>query len=142
MRPFGYTFEQAKSLLACLGEGGRLYYRETQQGLDSIFPALIFVTVSGWQIVLAGKLARIGMRLPVWLVALAIAINLVGAIADYSENGAVRQMLLAGPDGLTRLMVDRANPATLAKSVLNATSLTLLLCLAGFYFHRIRQLRR
>lgn len=139
MRPLGYTFEEARAILAGLGEAGRQYYRETQQGLDSVFPALVFMTVSGWQIVLARKLALSGIRMPVWSVALLIAVNLAGAIADYSENGAVRQMLLVGPDALTADMVGRADPMTLAKSLFNTLSYVLLLALAGYHFYKRRR---
>jgi hypothetical protein len=139
MRPTGYTFEEAKSILTGLGEAGRTYYRETQQGLDSVFPLLIFLTVSGWQIVLARKLARIGVRLPVWGMALLIGINLVGAIADYSENGAVRQMLVAGPDIVTLAEVQAANLMTVMKSVFNSVSYMLSLAMAGYYFLRRRR---
>lgn len=139
MRPAGYTFEEAKSILTGLGEAGRTYYRETQQGLDSIFPLLIFLTVSGWQILLARKLALIGIRLPVWAVALLIAVNVAGAIADYSENGAVRQMLVAGADSVTPADVEAANLMTVMKSVINSVSYMLLLAMAAYYFFRRRR---
>jgi hypothetical protein len=138
MRPTGYSFEEAKAILEGLGEAGRLYYANVQQGLDCVFPALIFLMVSGWQLLLARKFAMRGLRLPVWLVVLLLAINLAGAIADYTENSAVRAMLLVAPETITEGQVAVANAATIAKSLFNTLSYLLLLAMAGYYFFRRR----
>jgi hypothetical protein len=143
MRPLGYTFDEAETLLTRLGYDGRIDYQYDQQTLDTFLPALVFLTVSGWQIVLARKLAAINTRLPNWLMAVLIIVNLIGAMADYGENGAVRQMLVAGPDALSQQMVDAASGMTLAKSLLNTLSYMLLLAMALVYFvgRRARRVR-
>ncbi len=139
MRPLGYTFDQAKDIVAKLGSAGAFYYISTQQALDSLFPGLLFLTLSGWQIRIAAQLAKIGRKPPMGLMIVCIAINLLGAFADYSENGAVRRMLLDGADALQPDQVASASAMTVTKSFFNTMSYTLLLAFIGFYWFRKRR---
>jgi len=110
MRPFGYGPQDAATLLEGLGTDGRSYYLRHQIPLDTVYPALLALTLMSlmlWfaQALPAHRLVRIG-------------IVLSGSIAlfDYSENLAIVSMILSWPD-LSVPVVHASSIATVAKSV-------------------------
>ena len=118
MRPFGYSFDEARAFIAALSEGGRAFYLNVQQMLDSAYPALFAVVmVMAFNHLFAGW--------PRWI---AMALALAGAGFDYMENGAVAVMLRAG-DGLNAAMVATASGWTVLKS--GTVALALLMLIAG-----------
>jgi hypothetical protein len=129
MRPGGYGYDEAVALVAALGEGGRSFYLNVQQRLDTAFPvfeaasfALLFV-----------RLYPRRAALPLALLAAA------AALCDELENAAVAVMLRTGADGLSVPMVATASRWTLLKSI--GTSLlfgALLLGIAAALWRRWR----
>lgn len=122
LRPGGYAFDEARTFLAGLSADGRAFYLGTQQWLDTLYPALL-----GAVLVIA-LLALAPARVK-WLLA---AFAAAGTVFDYLENNAVAAMLRAGPDGLTREMVDAASRWTVLKSATSALAMTGLLILLVF----------
>ena len=132
LRPGGYTFSEAQSFIAALGNEGRAFYLNVQHRLDLVYPALLGAVL----VIALVKLAppRIG-----WLLG---AIAVAGSVFDYLENHAVSVMLRAGPDGLTAEMVTSASRWTVLKSAFSAlamTALAALLVLKGVAWLRTRK---
>lgn len=122
MRPLGYSHTDALMLLDALGADGRAYYLSHQIPLDTVYPALLALT-------LTGAICWIGQRLPSrTLVRAGVALSIGAAAFDYAENLAICAMIWNGPTPSVPL-VFAASAATIAKSVLTslAVSLTLLL---------------
>ena len=122
MRPLGYSFADALTLLDALGADGRAYYLSHQMPLDTVYPALLALT-------LVGAICWIGQRLPKrTLVRAGVTLSLGAAAFDYAENLAICAMIWNWPNPSVPL-VFAASAATTAKSVLTslAVSLTLLL---------------
>ena len=107
MRPSGYTFQEAQEFLNTIDGKGRDFYLNTQQLLDSFYPALLATT-------LAIPLVHLTPRYWGWVLAV---IAVAAGVFDYLENGAVASMLTLNPDELTKSIVSTANHWTLAKSV-------------------------
>jgi len=121
MRPGGYSFDEAMAFLNAIDDVGRDFYLDTQQFLDSFYPALFVISV-------AIPLAHLMPRYLGW----PLAMLAIGAgTFDYLENGAVAIMLSTEPDELTETMVSTASTWTLAKSILTTVvslALVALLC--------------
>jgi hypothetical protein len=138
MRPLGYDLESAKTLLNALGLEGKSYYLDRQQALDSVFPALVFAMVAGWNIRLAAALKETGLHMPVPLVAAFVAIGLIGAVGDYGENGAVRQMLLAGANQISEAQVRAASAMDMTKFIFDIAAFLILMVQIALYSLRRR----
>lgn len=120
MRPFGYTAADAASLLAALGEQGREYYLRRQIALDTIYPALLALTLSG-------AICWFGKFIPQKrLVRLGVAFAVAGALFDYLENLGIVAMIHGWPD-VPGSLVHAASAATIAKSVMTTLAVTLAL---------------
>jgi hypothetical protein len=140
MRPTGYGPEVAKALVSGLGPEGIDYYLGMFQRLDTLFPVLFAVTIAGWNIVLVSALRKTGLNLPVALGGLLVVLSLVGAVGDYSENGAVRQILLSGPEGPAAELVAHASAAGMVKFAGDiAAALALAILLVTYVVRRRRQ---
>jgi len=107
MRPFGYSFDDALVFLSAIDDQGRDFYLDTQQLLDSMYPALFAITV-------AIPLVRLVPRYWGWMLAV---VAIAAGIFDYLENRAVAVLLTTEPDLVTETMVYTANNWTLAKSI-------------------------
>lgn len=84
---FGYSVEDATKYVTTITPEGRLFYLETQQMLDTFFPALLAAS-------LMLTLFRLAPKLPVLYL-----FPVSGALFDYYENAAVAQILLTNaPD--------------------------------------------
>lgn len=138
-RPFGYTLDDARALVSALGADGGNYYIDVQQRLDAFFPLLQVMTLSGWMVITARHLRQKGVAGLMTPTILAILLAMVGAVADYGENGAVRLILEGGVEGLNADLVSRASAMTQLKF---GAGLLAFLVLAGMLALRFRQGRR
>ena len=121
MRPFGYGPSDAATLLNALGTDGREYYLSHQIPLDTLYPALLALTLSS-------TVCWFGRRLPnKGLVYLGVAFAVGSALFDYLENLGIVAMIFGWSD-LTGSLVYAASTATIAKSV--TTTLAVMLVLA------------
>jgi len=134
MRPGGYSFDDAVSFLTAITDTGRDFYLNTQQLLDSFYPALFATTV-------AIALAHLLPRYWGWTLA---TIAVVAGGFDYLENSAVAAMLRAEPNAVTQAMVSTASNWTLAKSVsttVASLALLVVLCKQGLVRLKSRKSR-
>jgi len=111
MRPMGYSPQDAQMLLEGLGVEGRRYYLSHQIPLDTVYPALLALTLVSlmrWlgQNIQSQRLVRVGIML-----------SIGAALCDYSENLGIVAMIVRGPD-LSASLVYASSTATVAKSML------------------------
>ena len=106
LRPMGYSLAEARRFLVALDSDAVAFYLHVQQRLDFIYPALM-------ALVLMAAFARLFGWLPA---AILSGIAVLGAVFDYLENAAVREMLTAGPDHLSQSLVHGASRWTMLKS--------------------------
>jgi len=105
MRLTGYSFAEAQSFFAAIGEEGVSLYLGWQLWLDMIFPPLLGA-------VLFLSYRRLFPGFP----GLAIGmLSMAFVVVDYLENFAISAMLRAGPDALTPEMVATAHQWTITK---------------------------
>lgn len=131
LRPMGYAPAEARALVTALGAAGAGFYLNTQQWLDTAYPALLAAVL-----VLAFRRLARG-----WLVWGLGAAAVLAAVFDYLENRGVAAMLRAGPAALTDTMVDSASRWTLWKSATSTlvfVALLLLLLRAGWLWTQRR----
>lgn len=108
LRPLGYGQAEAVAFLSALGEAGLARYAGAQHVLDAVFPPLLFATLA----IALWHLSE-GVARPTRIALVVVAA--IGMAADGFENVAVREMLAAGPDGVTPDMVARASFLTVMK---------------------------
>jgi hypothetical protein len=119
MRPFGYGPAEAAELLSALGDEGRTYYLTRQTPLDTIYPAVLALTL-----IAATICARRGMPGD-WLRRSGIALAVSAAAFDYAENIGIAAMILSWPD-LPDALVHAASTATVAKSAATSAAVSIL----------------
>lgn len=130
LRPIGYSYADAQAFLTALTPQGADFYLSVQHLLDSIYPALLAITLF-FAIVMISPKRLGGWR---WIIAL---IAIPGSIFDYLENAAVSGMIAVGPGGITEAEVARASLWTLLKSGFTTVALVvLLIMLATWVFGR------
>jgi hypothetical protein len=128
MRPFGYGPTDAISLLGALGVDGRGYYLTHQIPLDTLYPAMLALT-------LIAAMCWFGQRIPnSKLVGLGIILSVGAALCDYAENLGIMAMILSWPD-VSIPLVYAASTATIFKSALTSLA-ALLALLIGFNWAR------
>lgn len=121
MRPFGYGPSDAATLLDALGADGREYYLSRQIPLDTLYPALLALTLSS-------TVCWFGRHLPNRsIVYLGVAFAVGSALFDYLENLGIVAMIHGWPD-VSASLVYAVSKATIAKSVM--TTLAVMLVLA------------
>lgn len=135
LRPFGYSFDEAKAFLAALSPEGAAYYLGPQHWLDLVFPALIAATLYCALVVLLRPYMGGGGR---FLAALAVFV----AVFDWLENRAVAGLLKAGADGITADMVATASRWTALKSGVSTLVYAAVVVLAIIAGWRLWQRRR
>lgn len=128
----GYSFETAKTFISEIGSEGRDFYLNTQQLLDTVYPALLGLTLLG---------ALIGLDRGGWGWVLSI-FAIAGCVFDYLENAAVRVMLQSGPQSLTQAMVENASGWTVLKSFCHSIAMTGLLILALLFLYKTLTTRK
>ncbi len=129
MRPFGYGPQEAGRLLDALGEEGRVYYLTRQIPLDTLYPALLAMTLIASILFFARRLP--GNR----LVRTGIAVSLGAALFDYAENLGIASMILRWPD-LSNGAVHATSAASIAKSGLTTAAVAITLLIAVGWLRR------
>ncbi|MCB1517032.1 MAG: hypothetical protein KDJ19_05380 [Hyphomicrobiaceae bacterium] len=119
LRPMGYGYEDAQSLISALGPDGINFYLGIQQFLDLFYPALMALTLFVSIALLLPKNFGIWRLILPW-------IAFPGAAFDYAENTAVREMLLGGPEGLDPTLVAWASQASQMKALFSSMAMLLL----------------
>jgi hypothetical protein len=141
LRPFGYTVEEARTLLHALSDIGRAYYADVQLQLDTAYPALYALSrglLLLW-LTTAGRTAQRPLPLPVRIALLALP--LLAAWFDYAENNAIAAMLTAGPQ-VGADLVARASFWTQAKWLVGLLTEVTCVTLLAIAFMRRRHRRR
>lgn len=123
MRPSGYSAAEAEALLFSLQEAGRALYLRVQLPLDTVYPALMALTLASL-FALLGRGGGAG-----WLVRCGIWLSWAAAGFDYAENAGIAAMLLSW-DALSPALPAVTAAATVAKSVITTGAVTLLLGLS------------
>jgi hypothetical protein len=124
MRPAGYGPTQAAALFEALGVEGRDYYLCRQIALDTVYPAMLALTM-------VATFSWLGQRMPnSKLIRFGIVLSVVSALFDYVENLGIITMIWSWPE-VSVPLVYAASSATVIKSV-STTLAVLLVLLAGF----------
>ncbi len=118
MCPFGYAPKEAGILLASLGADGREYYLSRQITLDTLYPAMLALTLSA-TILWFGR--RQSSRR---LIHIGVALSIGSALLDYAENLGIVTMIKSWPE-VSAPIVYAVSTATILKS--GATTLAVVL---------------
>lgn len=129
MRPLGYGPQEAARLLGALGEQGRRYYLTRQIPLDTVYPALLAMTLVSTLLLFAPRLP--GRR----LVRVGIALSVGAALFDYTENLGIAAMLLRWPD-LPDAVVRATSTATIVKSAFTTAAVATVLLVGIRWWRR------
>lgn len=125
LAPFGYSYDDAISLLDTLGTEGRSIYLTVQLPLDFLYPGLFAITYSLLLIWLMNKTGVADTKI--------IYMSLVPIFAgvfDYLENIFIIIMIYSFPDVLP-ITVELASIATILKSIFTSIFFVFLFLL-GF----------
>ena len=133
LRIAGYGYEEVRSYLETLGPEGRLYYLNVVWRLDSIFPALLALSL--WF-----ALPWLYPGAEPWGRSVLILIAFAGACFDYLENYHEAGMMVLGPELLTEGKVAAASLATRLKWLFDG--IALLAVLLGLLRLALRRLLR
>ncbi len=120
MRPAGYGPSEAATLLEALGVEGRSYYLSHQIALDTLYPALLTLTLIATIFWLGQHLS--GRR----LVLTGMVLSIGGGLFDYAENIGIVAMIWSWPD-VSTLLVHATSVATIAKSTLTTLAVLMML---------------
>ncbi len=129
MRPMGYSPEEARALLSSLGESGRATYAQVQLVLDTLYPALMALTLACLFRLVGHRTARPRT------IRVGILVSWMAAVFDYAENVGIAAMLAVWPK-LPDWLVQFSSLATVAKSLLTSAAVAGLLGLAGLWYWR------
>jgi hypothetical protein len=110
----GYSYDEARTLLAALCKRGRAYYLSPELIVDSIYPPLYATSaaLAIWWLTMPGRVRRDPLRLSVRCTLIAIPITTAGF--DLIENGCIVAMLWTWPD-LSQAVVCISSLATRIK---------------------------
>ncbi|SMX50684.1 hypothetical protein [Maliponia aquimaris] len=131
LRPTGYSQVDAAVLLEALGEAGRQYYLMRQVPLDTLYPALLALTLIS---TLRWRAAEFG---PTLMTSIGVPLAILAATFDYLENLGIGLMLLFGADPT---LVQATSTATMLKSAL--TSAAILAVVAAVAAVLLRRMSR
>ncbi len=129
IRPNGYSFADAKSLLNALSSEGISFYQTTQLALDTVFP--IFYAVS---LILAFWILS-PLKWGKWRLAF-FPFAIVSMIFDFLENAYVIKMLKTGADELSPKLVQIASNFSTLKYLFLNISLAILVMLIALWIYR------
>lgn len=131
LRPAGYSQADAAVLLEALGEAGRQYYLTRQIPLDTLYPALLALTLIS---TLRWRAVRFG---PTLMTRIGAHFAILAAAFDYLENLGISLMLLAGPASDPSL-INATSTATILKSALTSVAiLTVIATLVSIWLRRL-----
>jgi hypothetical protein len=122
LRPFGYSVDEARSFLAVLSDDGRVFYRDMQHSLDTVYPPLLAATLGLGSWIMSPTPSKVVRTL---LAALAIP----GMGFDLAENHAVATLLAMPVAAVDAEPVMIASTFTILKSVFTTIAMTILLVL-------------
>lgn len=135
LRPSGYSQADTVGLLEALGGTGRHYYLTRQIPLDTLYPALLALTLIS---ALRWRSFRFG---PTLMTKIGGALAILAATFDYLENLGISLMLLTGSESDLAL-VKAASTATILKSALTtAAIITVVASLLSVLFRRMLSAR-
>lgn len=133
LRPTGYSQADAAVLLEALGDAGRHYYLMRQLPLDTLYPALLALTLIS---TLRWHAAKFG---PTLMTRIGVPLAILAASFDYLENLGIGLMLLVGADPT---LVQATSAATMLKSALtSAAILAVVATLASVLLRRMSRQR-
>lgn len=131
LRPFGYSPTDTATILGALGVDGRKYYLTHQILLDTLYPAMLTLT-------LVATICWFQQRMPDgMLFPLGIFFSVGAALFDYAENLFISAMIWSWPD-VSIPLVYASSTATIAKSAFT-TAAVLLVLLIGLNWARCRK---
>lgn len=131
LRPFGYTLQEVAELFNGLGEDGLGYYLTRQLPLDTLYPALLALT-------LVCTILWLGLRLPNRkLVRVGVALSVGAAVFDYCENLGITAMILSWPN-LSERLVHLTSAASTVKSGLTVSALLLLVLIVVIWMRQLK----
>jgi hypothetical protein len=129
IRPFGYSYEDARAFLEAIGERGRAFYLRPELILDTVYPPFYAVSrgLALWWLTMPGRLydGAVPQR---WRWTL-VAIPVVMAICDSVENVCIAKMLWGWPD-LSPGLVQVSSLATRVKFIAGVFTEILMAALA------------
>ena len=131
MRPSGYAPNEAVALLQSLGADGRTYYLVRQIPLDTLYPAMLALTLSATILWLGRRMSN--RR----LIRLGVAVSISCAVFDYAENVGIAAMILSWP-GVSDPLVYTVSAVSILKSVATTLAVALVILVA---FQRMRSSR-
>jgi hypothetical protein len=135
LRPSGYSQADTVGLLEALGGTGCHYYLTRQIPLDTLYPALLALTLIS---ALRWRSFRFG---PTLMTKIGGALAILAATFDYLENLGISLMLLTGSESDLAL-VKAASTATILKSALTtAAIITVIASLLSVLFRRMLSAR-
>jgi len=130
VRPRGYGYVEARTLLKALDEEGRAYYLNPELVLDSFFPPLYaaFGVLALWWLTMPGRVCDGAVPIG-WRVTL-VALPVAELVFDGAENICIATMIWRWPD-LSGRLVHIASLATQLKYVAVALTLGSLVVLSA-----------
>jgi hypothetical protein len=141
LRPFGYTFEEARAFLFAISDIGRNYYLDVQLQVDTVYP-FVYALSRGLLLLWVTQAGRTSERpLPFAARAALLILPVATAGFDYAENQGIETMLTAGAR-LTPEMVASASFWTQAKSLAGFATEATCVVLLGAAFVRWQRRRR
>jgi hypothetical protein len=114
IRPWGYSYAEARAFLAAIGELGRSYYANPELIIDTLYPPLYAVSrgLALWWLTMPGRIRKAPVPLKIrWAL---IALPILVASLDLIENGCIAAMLLTWPE-LSSGIVEISSFATRGK---------------------------
>jgi hypothetical protein len=135
VRPFGYSFDEARAFLSAIGAQGRYFYGHRELPLDMLYPPLYAVSrgLALWWLTMPGRVREAPLPRR-WRYAL-IAVPVVMASLDMIENLCIARMLSAWP-ALSPGLVQISSLATRAKIVAGALTELSMAVLAVLWLKR------
>ena len=119
IRPWGYSYADARDFLEAIGEQGRAYYASPELILDGFYPPLYAVSrgLALWWLTMPGRVRKAPVPLKVrWVL---VAVPILVASLDVIENGSIAVMLWTWPD-LSKSVVGISTLATQVKIMAGA----------------------
>jgi hypothetical protein len=136
IRPWGYSYAEARAFLEAIGEQGRAYYASPELILDAFYPPLYAVSrgLALWWLTMPGRIGKAPVPLKArWTL---IAVPILMASLDLIENGGIAVMLWTWPD-LSNAVVDLTSFATQVKIIAGALTEILMAGLAIVWLVRL-----
>lgn len=141
IRPMGYNYDEARALLAAIGEEGRAYYANPELVLDSVYPPLYAISrgLALWWLTMPGRVRDAPLPLNGrWAL---IAVPLVMASLDGVENVCIATMLWTWPD-LSPGLIHVSSAASRVKIMAGALTELIMAALAAKWLLRRGRRRR